>query len=314
MTAFDALAGAEDWGGRAFLLFWLCGWALGEGVVITIIAWQLFGRELLIVTPQHLELRREMGRFARVARYDAALVHDVTAARVPSDEDEGPRKDFCLKVSMHERTLRVGQGWDEREAEYIASAVLSRIRPRGRWGDEERGVSYETNDHHAAPQASPRRRGAPGVVTSLIFPLFIAGALAFTLLRPDEAPPPTPPAPSAPEGLAGPPSARDFSNPREYASAVTLFSLTHGGAKVFGRPDCRDFATWTAWSCTMRAKLPGGPYAGRAVTYRCFPTWQGPADRSAVPIVICGPENPPRIPGVVPVTPASPHSSTAPPG
>jgi hypothetical protein len=140
-------------------------------------------------------------------------------------------------------------------------------------------------------------------VTSLIFPLFIAGALAFTLLRPDEAPPPTPPAPSAPEGLAGPPSARDFSNPREYASAVTLFSLTHGGAKVFGRPDCRDFATWTAWSCTMRAKLPGGPYAGRPVTYRCFPTWQGPADRSAVPIVICGPENPPRIPGVVPLTP-----------
>jgi hypothetical protein len=130
------------WGGGAFLLVWLFGWAFGECAVSMTIAWQLFGHELLTVTAEHLEVRKEIGRFARAKRYDVGLVHDVKATRVPTDEDERPRADFCLKVAYDTKSIRVGEGMDEREAEYVALTVLSRLRPPARWGAEERVDPY----------------------------------------------------------------------------------------------------------------------------------------------------------------------------
>src|ERR1700675_2445845 len=79
-----------DWGERAFLLLWLCGWAVGEFSVTGVLVWQLFGRELLIVTPEQFEARKEVGRFARTKLYDVELVRGLRAARVPNDEDEPP--------------------------------------------------------------------------------------------------------------------------------------------------------------------------------------------------------------------------------
>jgi hypothetical protein len=139
-----ALAGLRHagWGDGAFLLVWLCGWAFGEFAASATIAWQLFGHELLTVTAEHLEVREEIGRFARVKRHEVGLVHDVKAALVPTGEDEGPRADFCLKVAYDTKSIRVGEGMDEREAEYVASTVLSRLRPPARWGDEERVDPY----------------------------------------------------------------------------------------------------------------------------------------------------------------------------
>jgi hypothetical protein len=143
-----ALAGLRHagLGGGAFLLVWLCGWAFGECAASVTIAWQLFGCELLTVTAEHLEVRKEVGRFARVKRYDVGLVHDVKAAQVTTNEDEQSRADFCLKIAYDEKSIRVGEGMDEREAEYVASTVLSRLRPPTRWGDEERVDPYHPTD------------------------------------------------------------------------------------------------------------------------------------------------------------------------
>jgi len=124
-------------GEAAFLLFWLCGWAFGECAAICVIAWQLHGRESLTVTPDELDVRHEIGRFSRTRRYNAVLVKDITAERVPHGEDERPRKDFCLRVSYGNDTVHIGHGMGEREADYIASLVLSRIRGRGWWSDED---------------------------------------------------------------------------------------------------------------------------------------------------------------------------------
>jgi hypothetical protein len=159
IAVFSALQGA-DRGGRGFMLFWLCGWVVGECAVIVIIAWQLAGRELLTVMPQYLEVRREIRRFARTKRYDVGFVHDVEAARVPSDEDEKPRKDFCLRVSYGEKKVRVGEGMGEREAEYIASTVLSRIRPRARWGEEGDAEAYDAKGHHLESAGDDYRAAA----------------------------------------------------------------------------------------------------------------------------------------------------------
>jgi len=136
IAALHALPG-QGWGGRAFIVVWLCGWLFGECVVTVGLAWQMRGRGLLIVTPERFEVRQEVGRFARTKSYDVPLVEDVEAARVPAGEDESPRKDYCLKVAYNGKPVRIGEGMGEREAEYVATAVLSRIRPRTSWSEEK---------------------------------------------------------------------------------------------------------------------------------------------------------------------------------
>ena len=120
----------SDWPGRAFMLLWLCMWALAERAVSVMIAWQLFGREVLTITPQYLEVRREVGPIARAKRHAVGLVHDVSAVRVPTDEGESAREDFCLRFSYGGEAVHVGERMDEREAEDVASTIRSRIRPR----------------------------------------------------------------------------------------------------------------------------------------------------------------------------------------
>jgi hypothetical protein len=128
-----------NWGERAFMLLWLCPWAIGEFKAGAWLLWQLRGHEVLTVTPQDLEVRREAGPFVRTSRYDSELVQDVEAARAQADYDEEPRTDFGLKLSYDDKTVYVGEGMGEREAEWVAATVRSRIRPRARWSDKETG-------------------------------------------------------------------------------------------------------------------------------------------------------------------------------
>jgi hypothetical protein len=124
-------------GEAAGLLLWLCLWVVGECSAIGAIAWQVFGRELLVVTSAELADRKEIGRFAWTKSYDASRVGGITSERVPHDEDEKPREDFCLRLSCDGEVVRVGEGMGEREADYVASVVLARIRPRRWWGEED---------------------------------------------------------------------------------------------------------------------------------------------------------------------------------
>src|SRR5207248_608559 len=106
--------------------------------------------------------------------------------RVPSDEDEKPRKDFCLRVSYDEKTVRVGEGMGEREAEYIASMVLARIRPRSWWG-EAAGVEHTVGSADAddAPNEVARQQWISMAARQIVLPLVIVGALTFVFLPRD---------------------------------------------------------------------------------------------------------------------------------
>ena len=85
---------------------------------------------------------------------------------------------------------------------------------------------------------------------------------------------------------SGPPSPKEFSDPRDYAAALTRYSLGFGGTNVLDRPDCSSRLTWADWTCTVRAKATNGPFAGVVLTYRCYPIGHG---------VLCGPKNPPPL-------------------
>src|SRR5439155_122709 len=152
---------------------------------------------------------------------------------------------FGLPVLFEGRRLRSGEGMSEREAEYVASVVLDRIRPRARWSDEARAApSVELQ----AP--TPSRRSA-AVIAAIVFPAMVIVALVWLGLhsrqpRPQGVRTTT----SAGARATGPPSTQQFSDPREYAAAMTLYSLTSAQARVLGRPDCGSFVTWRAWVCT----------------------------------------------------------------
>jgi hypothetical protein len=298
MAAMGALRSA-GWGDRAFLLLWLCGWAFGECFVIGAITWQLFGRELLIVTPEQFEVRKEIGRFARTKLYNAALARGLRATRVPHDEDESPRKDFCLEFAYEDSTVRIGEGMGEREAEQIAATVSTRIHPqRTWWGEESPAEPYE-QPLEAAAAGGPRplwlRIVSNGMFLLVVFAV-IAGLVVAASRDSDKRP--SPASDASHRQPAGPPKEDQFASRRVYASAMTFYALTSGKTTVLGASACRPRPTWSQWTCVVSARSTTPPFAGRTLRYRCsaVPTSQM-AGRSAGRGVLCGPDPPPPLGG-----------------
>ena len=265
-TAFGAFAvysfARADVVERLFLLLWLSGWTIGEFFGAVAIAWQLFGRELLIVTATELEVRRQVRRFARTQRYDASLVQDITAAPVPTGENEKPRTDFCLRMKYADRDVWIGEGMGEREAEEVASFVLARVRPRRWWGEDDRPASPVV----VVPERMRRAR----LVRVALIAIPIALGLVFlvpSVHRHDAHPR------AVPESAGSPPPPyprpKDFANAREYAVAMTSWALRSGRSQVLEQPTCDARVTWTQWTCHARARAAWGPFAGRTLPYSC---------------------------------------------
>lgn len=284
-------------GERAFLLLWLCGWAFGEFFVSGVIVWQLFGRELLIVTPEQFEVRKEIGRFARTKLYKAALVRGLRAARVPHDEDERPRKDFCLEFAYDDSTVRIGEGMGEREAEHIATTVSTRIDPRRTWWGEEAPAEPYEHPREAAAPAAPRPLWLR-IVTNGVFPLVVLAVIASLVVvgsrDSDNPQAPRPPTRDAsPHQPVRPPTEDQFASRRVYASAMTFYALTSGKTTVLGAPACRPRPTWSQWTCVATARSTMPPFAGRKLRYRCSAvSTPQPGGGSGGRGVLCGPDPP----------------------
>ena len=298
IAAFIQLLHA-DWGARLFLLLWLCFWAFGESTAATIIAWQLFGRELLVVSREGLEVRKQIGPLTKTKLYEAPLVHDLKAARAPSEEDERPRKDFCLAFGYDDKTVRVGEGMSEREAEHIAATVSARIRPRTWWGEDSPAEPYEPPLEGAAPTAPERRR--LGILLQIVFPLLVVIAMASLAMsnRRDshgERAPEAAPADASHRGPVWPPTQDQFASMRVLASATTFQTLTSAKTIVLSQPACRPHPTWQEWTCTVTARPTLPPLAGRTLRYRCSVVSTPPGGGRAGRGVLCGPD-PPRPPG-----------------
>jgi hypothetical protein len=145
----------ETWGDRAFLAVWLCMWVVGETTATTVVAWQLFGREELVVTPDRLEVRQRIGPFARVARVPVALVDSIRASPVG---DAGV--DYRLEVFAGGTKIAVDAPLTQTEAEYAASILEGRVRPKRRWSDEPTrfGFGGESAPPAAAAETLPAAR------------------------------------------------------------------------------------------------------------------------------------------------------------
>jgi hypothetical protein len=197
---------------------------------------------------------------------------------------------------------------DEREAEYIASAVLARVRPAADgWFDVYAPPRGVLDDDRSAAGEGAKDSKAIRAARSLFFPIIVMLVLAWLGARAllhhgeDAGPPvhepalqtPRPPT-QASQNL--PPSAQQFSDPRTYASAMTTWSLASGNTIVLRRPNCRAGATWWTWSCTTTGRSIDGPYANDTLTYRCHTAQpEQPDSRPTTSTVDCGPVSPPPV-------------------
>jgi hypothetical protein len=231
----------SDLGALFFLVLFcaLAGYGLADAV---------FGSKTLIVTPSAVEVRHEIGRFVRARVFDAALVRNIGAAAV-LDEDGEPRSDFCLKFAYGKKDVRIGEEMTQSEVEIVASAILERIRP---------GQSWVGTDVPEPPGVEPVG------VRGFLFPAIVVAAIAliaYETLKPDHRP-----AKKATVAARVRPKPEEFASAREYAVALTTYVFRIGGPQLVGRPSCGARATWTEWTCRVRAKTMR---PGEVVPYLC---------------------------------------------
>jgi hypothetical protein len=282
-----SMLGEADLAGRAFLVVWLCGWAVGECAVLLFLAWRLRGRQLLVVTPSHLEVRQELGRFKRVRRYEAALVNRVGAERVEADEDERPRRDYCLAIGYRGKSVQIGSGMGEREAEYVAACVLAKIRPRTRWTEG----SGPQSPHPLEPEptrGNDTSKRASRLVGLAVWIMFVA--VTFVIGQRNEPDGVEPATSTVTGGFLTPPLPEDFSRPSEYAAAATHYVLTTRKTVVLGPVTCGEDVTWQRWQCRTKGVATAGPPAHVELTYLCSARESGSLSPLAVPFVACAPE------------------------
>ena len=291
VAAFTALWHGP-WGARAFLGVWLCMWAVAETAVTTIVAWQLFGREELLVKPDRLEVRHRIGPLARVKRVPVALVDSVRASGV---DREGAAGVCCVEVSFGGTKIAVGAPLMQSEAENAASVVEGRVRPKPRWSDEPTAFGFGEDASPATDAVrfrGPWRYELGGIrcpprTGATVFGAVVA-AVAVALVLHDRH-----------HGHIGsPPRRAAFSEPRAYAAAVTLYALGSGRTVLTGKPVCDQNSTWEHWTCRVTGPVRGGAYAGRELVYRCSARGDS---------IVCGLRNPPPLP----VDRAGPPSRTA---
>ena len=313
LSAVPAFLGAGT-GSRPFLLFWLFGWALSECAVVVILAWKLFGREVLTVSPGVLELRREVGFFWITRRLDAGLVDgDVVAALMPTGEDEELRTDYRLELSYSGSTIRIGEGMSESQAQEIASIVGERFRPRSWWNDKKGTRPTDMAPHSVTrPTRNEMRTVAASMEASA--PLRLAGwlvgaavcaALCSALQRSSSGPITRPPntralSNSKPNDVGGPTTScrGEVLQPARLRGGDDTYSRSPPAQNsILGQPRCGEHVTWTHWACSVRARstphrTPDESFATNATDLRRTermadptsgsPVWPGRGSAAAV--------------------------------
>lgn len=123
---------------RAFLAFWLMGWAVGEAFAIATLVWQLAGREEIVVSGGSLKHRVSMAGLGRTREYALAQVRNVRTESLPKTprgrQTPGMLPLFGLRSGTiafdhGARTHRIGLTLDEAESALVI-AEISRRFPR----------------------------------------------------------------------------------------------------------------------------------------------------------------------------------------
>lgn len=132
-----------------FAIAWLVGWTAVGAFALWTVAWGLAGREVLTVAGRTLSVRREALGIGLARRYDAARVRNLRVSRSAAADSSvegpdvppwrGPRREEAtharggrggagpIAFDYAGRTVRVGSGVEEAEAQLIVAALRERL-------------------------------------------------------------------------------------------------------------------------------------------------------------------------------------------
>jgi hypothetical protein len=116
-----------------FLAAWLIGWTLAGGFALYVWLWTLAGREVLVLRPDSLVMKRDLRGLGRLKEYDLLHVKNLRVSPVPWNlyswsggmqfwgVGGGP-----VAFDYGSRTIRFGSGLDEAEARGIVKELRAR--------------------------------------------------------------------------------------------------------------------------------------------------------------------------------------------
>lgn len=131
-SALSSLFNNETNRAGGFLSFWLIGWTLAGAWAVTTVLWQLFGKELITLTPGTLNHRVKILGFGRTRSFATSHITRLRAVDVVAPtflrqraymppffrEGDGP-----LVFDYGAKTIRMGQSLDEAEAHQLLARL-----------------------------------------------------------------------------------------------------------------------------------------------------------------------------------------------
>jgi hypothetical protein len=105
-------------GANLFLIVLLLAWTFGGAFALFAFLWQLAGKDVVIITPDALTVKREIAGFGWAREYDREHVRDL---RVASESEDGVSRALAgpIEFAYGSKTYRFGGGIDEEEARMV---------------------------------------------------------------------------------------------------------------------------------------------------------------------------------------------------
>lgn len=133
MVLLQFLSGEMPMEGMLFTVVWLCGWTVGGGFALYVFWWSLVGRERVLLGPGRISLRREIFGWGRSREYE--LVH---VRRLRASANKHNAYDFrsglqfwgigggSIAFDHGSATVQFGAGLEESEAQSLVERLLAR--------------------------------------------------------------------------------------------------------------------------------------------------------------------------------------------
>lgn len=115
-----------------FQVAWFIGWTIGGAIAIYGLAWQIKGKEKIVVDNERITICYEIGRWQRAKTYlqkdllNLRISHVVTS-RLPSKSRFSGIRGGIIAFDYGAKTIRFGSGIDEAEGNMIVAEIQQRF-------------------------------------------------------------------------------------------------------------------------------------------------------------------------------------------
>src|ERR1700744_2861424 len=109
-TVSGSIFNGNTGGAGAFEIIWLCGWTLGGAFALSIVIWNIFGKEIITVSPGALTIQRKGTIFFKAKTYDLHEAHNFRAEQVPQYDNYYRNRSLNNAFNPNNGTIKFDYG------------------------------------------------------------------------------------------------------------------------------------------------------------------------------------------------------------